>query len=270
MISPSVSAGRLNKRAAAPEVGRRQRRTHTQVPQVVDHEAIEAVLHRVEEQLARPWLPGAPDPVFRQAGLLSKRADVFHEQRVVHRIILVRQHDVAEVERQIVFVGDQDADNGGIVLVGQASIRIDMLEQLMLKLLHKFPHVLIEIIESKNVALASLDFVETSSHAVAGHQGAIVDHINPYINSFVLEAFDPPIEAIERFGIEMPGILAAVIEENVGPDPVGLVLVNTHQIVAELSHPVRLAVGCFRAGCSRGLMRRDWLPRIGRGCRPRR
>ena len=99
----------------------------------------------------------------------------------------------------------------------------------MLKLLHEVLYVLIEIVESPNRSSSiSLDFVEANSDAVAGHQSTVVDKIKPYINAFIFQTFDPPIEGVQRLGTEMPGILAAIIDEDIGPAPKGFILVNAH------------------------------------------
>src|SRR5439155_19210249 len=92
-----------------------------------------------------------------------------------------------------------------------------MVEILMLKLPHEFEHVAIEIAKSPDTAVIPLDLVEPLGDAVTGHECAHVIQLEPDVDPLILEALDPPVEAVERLGVEMPGTVAAVVGEKVRP-----------------------------------------------------
>ena len=208
--------------------------------QRVDHRAIEPVLHLVQQVLARARLPRPPDPVGRQAAGPGERRHFAVEECLVHGVIVIGQKQQAEMAGQIVLVGDQDPDDRGIILVGETRISVDVAQVLMLELLHQLDQLRVDVVETPDDALGPRDLVPAPRDAVARLDLPEIVHIEPDVDSLVLETLDPVVDRIERSPVEVPGI-PGVAAEDIRSDPVRFVPLDSHDVVSELGDPPRLA-----------------------------
>ena len=158
----------------------------------------------------------------RQAGGPGESRHVAVEECLVHGVIVIGQERQAEMEGQIVLVGDQDPDDRGIILVGETRIPVDVAQVLMLELLHQLDQLRVDVVETPDDALGPRDLVPALRDAVARLDFPEIVHIEPDVDSLVLETLDPVVDRIERSPVEVPGI-PGIAAEDVGLDPVRIV-----------------------------------------------
>ena len=89
--------------------------------------------------------------------------------------------------------------------------------------------------------------------------------VDPDVDSFILQTLDPPVEGVQRLGVQVARVFELSIED-IGVYPVRVVMVDAHQVVAELGHAVRLLGdvlprGGYRAEAARfGAQKRTGVP----------
>ena len=74
---------------------------------------------------------------------------------------------MAEMKGQVVFVGDQDPDDRGIILVGQSRVFVDVAQVLVLKLLHQVRNFRVQVVEAPEDSLLAFDLAPAQRDAVA-------------------------------------------------------------------------------------------------------
>ena len=117
----------------------------------------------------------------------------------MHGIVLAGQEGDAEMEDEVILVGQQDADHRGIILVRRSGVAVNVVQVLVLKLVHEFQELGIDVVVRPEDALSWRDLALAFRDAVARLELPPPVHVEPDVNALVLEALDPQSRTSSEF-----------------------------------------------------------------------
>ena len=149
------------------------------------------------------------------------------------------------------FIGDQNTHHGGIVLVAQLGVCIGVIQIFRLKLDHQRLKIFVVVTKALELAPVPLDFVNAQTDGVRRHDDAAHMHVDPDVDPFVFQTLDPPVEGVQSLGVQVARVLERRVED-IWERPRPIVMVNSHQVVAELGHAVSLLTNILPWGAHDG------------------
>ena len=182
-----------------------------------------------------------------EPGVCAEVGDGLLEDGVVDRVALVAEHEVAEVVGEVVLVGQEQPHDGGVVLVGDAGIGVLVGQVSLVELLHQVADLVVEVAEALALVALTLDLIIARLDAVAGFELAPDVEVEPHIHALVAQALDPPVQPVHRLRVEVAGVIELLVDDG-GANPAGgVMVVNPHEVVAELGDTPGLFADLFFA-----------------------